>query len=137
MFAHNSWSADVGHRVAFADLREQPGSYTGDRTELLGRNGNLECPAAFASDRRLSNRVGAGLDPCGPLRTRIELKPNSAAEVVFFLGEADNTAEAVSLITRYRPADLDSVLRGVAQHWDDALGTVQVKTPDRGMDLLP
>jgi cyclic beta-1,2-glucan synthetase len=136
MFAHNSWSADFGHRVAFADLRGQQSSYTGDRTEFLGRNGSPECPAALASDRRLSNRVGAGLDPCGALQTHIELKPNSTAEVVFFLGQADSAAEAIAIVTRYRATDLDSVLRGVTKHWDDALGTVQVKTPDRGMDLL-
>ena len=40
------------------------------------------------------------------------------------------------MITRYRTADLEMVLRRVIQHWDDVLGTVQVKTPDRSMDLL-
>ena len=41
-----------------------------------------------------------------------------------------------SLIARYRAADLDAVLRTVVAHWDDVLGTVQVKTPDRSMDLM-
>ena len=40
------------------------------------------------------------------------------------------------MITRYRTADLDSVLRAVTRLWDDVLGTVQVRTPDRTMDLL-
>ena len=66
----------------------------------------------------LSNRVGAGLDPCGALQARIELAPNEATEIVFFLGEASTRAEAVELITRYRSADLDSVL----QASDPALG---------------
>ena len=84
----------------------------------------------------LSNRVGAGLDPCGALQTRIELAPNETTEIVFFLGEASTNAEAVALITRYRTADLDSVLRAVTRLWDDVLGTVQVRTPDRAMDIL-
>ena len=45
-------------------------------------------------------------------------------------------AEAAALLTRYRTADLDAVLRTVTQRWDDILGTVQVRTPDRAMDLL-
>jgi cyclic beta-1,2-glucan synthetase len=40
------------------------------------------------------------------------------------------------LITRYRTKDLDTVLSEVARHWDDVLGAVQVKTPDRAMDIM-
>ncbi|MDL5428989.1 hypothetical protein QSH93_25625, partial [Escherichia coli] len=40
------------------------------------------------------------------------------------------------LIARYRAADLDAVLAGVARFWDDTLETVQVKTPERNLDLL-
>ncbi|MGO9602060.1 MAG: GH36-type glycosyl hydrolase domain-containing protein, partial [Candidatus Binataceae bacterium] len=136
VLAHNSWSSDFGHRVAFADLAGSQLSCTGDRTEFLGRNGALEQPAALADDRPLLNRAGAGLDPCAALQTRIELKPRATAEVLFFLGEAETKEHALSLITRYRTADLDSVLRAVVQHWDQMLGTVQVRTPDQAMDIL-
>jgi len=136
MLARNSWSGDFGHRVAFADLAGRQLSCTGDRTEFLGRNATLDRPAALADDEPLSNRVGAGLDPCAAIQTRVELKPDSVVEIVFFLGEASGSTEALSLISRYRAADLDSVLRSVMQHWEEVLGTVQVKTPDRAMDIL-
>src|SRR5207245_1835730 len=58
------------------------------------------------------------------------------AEVVFLLGEGATREEARGLIARYRTADLDGVLRAVVEHWDDVLGTVQVTTPDRSMDIL-
>ena len=45
-------------------------------------------------------------------------------------------AEARALIERYRAADLDAVLREVTDYWDETLGTVQVKTPDRAMDIM-
>ena len=136
MFARNPWSIQFGSRVAFADLAGRQTSWTADRTEFIGRNGTLDKPAALASDTPLSKRVGAGLDPCAALQTRLELKPNDTVEVVFFLGEAATTTEAVSLISRYRTADLDSVLRAVTEHWDEVLGVVAVKTPDRSMDIL-
>jgi cyclic beta-1,2-glucan synthetase len=136
MLARNHWSAEYGSRVAFADLAGRQVAWTGDRTEFLGRNGTLDHPVALERGTQLSSRVGAGLDPCGALQTRIELAPNEATEIVFFLGEASTKAEAVALITRYRTADLDSVLRAVTRLWDDVLGTVQVRTPDRAMDIL-
>ena len=63
-------------------------------------------------------------------------RSNGEAEIVFFLGEAASKADALALITKYRSIDLDSVLAEVTRRWDDVLGTVQVKTPDRSMDLV-
>ena len=52
------------------------------------------------------------------------------------LGEEASYAAAVALIERYRAADLDAVLKEVTDFWDRTLGVVQVKTPDRSMDML-
>jgi cyclic beta-1,2-glucan synthetase len=136
MLARNPWSHEFGDRVAFVDLAGRQQTWTGDRTEFLGRNGTLERPAGLAAGRTLSNRVGAGLDPCSALQTRLELRPNGATEIVFCVGQAANAAEARTLIQRYRTADLERVLRAVTRQWDDVLGAVQVTTPDRSMDLL-
>jgi cyclic beta-1,2-glucan synthetase len=136
MLARNPWSTEFGGRVAFADLAGRQVSWTGDRTEFLGRNGSLTQPAALVGHAPLSNRVGAGFDPCGALQAPLEIEPDGVVEIVFFLGEAATKAEALSLAARYRRADLDAVLRTVTEHWEAVLGTVQVTTPDRSMDLL-
>ena len=136
MFARNPWNAAFGSRVAFADLAGRQTDWTGDRREFIGRNGTLESPAALAGAAPLSNTVGAGLDPCGALRTTIVLPPNARVEIVFFLGEAASAETRGRLIARYRAADLDAVLSEVGRHWDDVLGAVQVKTPDRAMDIM-
>ena len=136
MFARNPWRTEFSHRVAFVDLAGRQSSWTGDRSEFLGRNGSLDEPAALADGSPLSNRVGAGLDPCGALQTHLELRPNERTEVVLFLGETASREHARALIARYRNTDLDLVLDAVRQHWDDLLGTVQVRTPDRSMDIL-
>ena len=136
MLARNHWSTGFGTRVAFADLGGRQLSWTGDRKEFLGRNGTLDRPAALAVGTGLTNRVGGGLDPCSALQTKLELEPDGMMEIVFFLGEAATKEEALSLITRYRTADLDSVFNAATGVWNDVLGTVQVKTPDRAMDVL-
>jgi cyclic beta-1,2-glucan synthetase len=57
-------------------------------------------------------------------------------EVVFFLGQATTATQAQALLARYRSVDLDAVFRAVAQYWDELLGVVQVKTPDRSLDII-
>ena len=136
MFARNVWRPAFGSCVAFADLAGRQQAWTGDRTEFLGRNGSLDYPAALAGKTLLSNHTGAGLDPCGVLQTRVRLEPRGTTEIIFFLGETATAEEARSLITRYRAADLGAVLDAVTRHWDEVLGTVQIKTPDRSMDIL-
>jgi cyclic beta-1,2-glucan synthetase len=136
MLARNPWNNDFGQRVAFADLAGRQLTWTGDRTEFLGRNGTLDRPVALTRATPLSKRVGAGLDPCGALQTRLEFPAKGTAEIVFFLGEAATTAEAQALLEKYRTADLDTVLGAAVGLWDEVLGTVQVTTPDRSLDIL-
>jgi cyclic beta-1,2-glucan synthetase len=136
MLARNPWRNEFGKRVAFADLAGRQTSWTGDRRAFIGRNGTLDQPAALAGAAALSNKVGAGLDPCGALQTQLELPANGTTEIVFLLGEAATQAEAQDLIGKYRTADLASVLTAVRQFWDATLGVVQVKTPDRAMDIM-
>ncbi len=136
IFARNPWNLGFGSRVAFAGLRGGQTDWTGDRREFIGRNGALADPAALSAAAPLSKKVGAGLDPCAAVRRKIELPPNGSVEIVFFLGEAANADEARGLIARYRAADLDAVEAEVARKWDDILGAVVVKTPDRSMDVM-
>jgi cyclic beta-1,2-glucan synthetase len=136
MFARNPWNAAFGSCVAFADLAGRQTSWTGDRRAFLGRNGTLARPVGITETAPLAGTVGAGLDPCGALRTTIELPPDGRAELVFFLGEAATAEEARRLVAQYREADLDAVLATVSQQWDGVLGAVVVKTPDRSMDIM-
>ncbi len=136
LLAHNPWNIAFGQRIAFADLAGRQTSWTGDRRGFIGRNGTLDSPLALLGAAPLSNTVGAGLDPCGALQTRLELPANGTAEIVFLLGQTATRGEARALIGKYRKADLPAALAAVAGFWDATLGSVQVTTPDRAMDIL-
>jgi cellobiose phosphorylase len=136
LFARNRWRAPFGERVAFIDMGGTQHSFTGDRTEFLGHFGSVALPSALTDSAPLFGRVGAGLDPCGALQTRIELAPGEQVEIVFSLGDAGSVAEAQALVEKYREADLDAVLAEVNSQWNDLLDTVQVSTPDRSMDIV-
>ena len=136
LLARNPWSADFKSRVAFMDMAGAQQSCTADRTEFIGRHGSLAEPAALLGPQPLANRVGGGLDPCGAMQTKISLKPGEALELKLFLGEESSSEAAVAIVERYRSANLDEVFKGVTDFWDRTLGVIQVKTPDRSLDIL-
>ncbi len=136
LLVRNPWNPDFGRRVAFLDLGGRQMAWTADRTEFLGRNGAPERPAGLDRGSRLQGAVGAGMDPCAALQTSFELADGARTQVLVLLGEADDAAAAADLIRRARTADHEATLRAVASHWDDTQGTVQVRTPDRSMDIM-
>jgi cyclic beta-1,2-glucan synthetase len=136
MFARNRWNIAYSDRVAFADLAGRQTAWTADRTEFLGRDGRPEAPAALTGTASLSGATGAGFDPCVALQRVVDLGVAETTEVVVFFGQCTSVEEARSLIARYRKADLDAVLGDVTDYWAKLLGAVQVRTPDRAMDIM-
>jgi cyclic beta-1,2-glucan synthetase len=136
LIVRNAWNTEFGHQVAFLDLGGRQTAWTADRTEFLGRNGAPDRPAGLDRGYRLQGAAGAGMDPCAALQTSFELANGARTQVLVLLGEADGAAAAADLIRRGRTADHEATLRGVASYWDDTQGTVQVRTPDRSMDIM-
>ena len=106
LFARNAWTLDFAGRVAFLDLSGSQTAWTGDRAEVLGRNGTLDHPEALERGERLSGRLGGGLDPCGTLQVTVLLTAGASAEVDVFLGQtasADEARAMVAAISSRRP----------------------------------
>jgi cyclic beta-1,2-glucan synthetase len=136
ILARNPWNTEFGGRVAFLDLGGRQTAWTADRTEFLGRNGAPDRPAGLDRGHRLLGAVGAGLDPCAVLQTSFELAEGARTWVVVTLGEASEAGGVAELIRRGRSPDHEVTLRALATQWDDVQGTVQVRTPDRSMDIM-
>jgi cyclic beta-1,2-glucan synthetase len=136
LLARNPWNSEFAARTAFLDLGGAQSEGTCDRREFLGLDGRLDSPAALRAGLPLSGRAGAGLDPCAALLTVIDLAPGSTREVVCFLGQAEDAASAAIEIQAARNLQLEHALEEVKGSWDELLSKVQVKTPDRALDLL-
>jgi cellobiose phosphorylase len=137
LLASNVFREAFADRVAFLDLFGGDNrTVTGDRTEFIGRNGSLRAPAALVRDS-LSDRTGATLDPCGAVQLRVTLEPGQERMLIGLLGEAADDASVASLVRRCRaPQGITAAFADVQSFWRPLLGTVQVSTPDRSMDLL-
>src|SRR5882724_4283864 len=136
VLAGNAWAGAFASGVAFVGVGSRKHTFTANRTEFLGCNGSPASPAAL---RRvgLSGSVEPLVDPCAAVMTDITLAPGQTAEVVFVVGQAESTEQARHLIQTYTaPGMAQEALSEVQRHWDHVLGTVQVKTPDAGLDLM-
>ncbi|HDL8034645.1 TPA: glycosyl transferase, partial [Yersinia enterocolitica] len=136
MLARNPWSTAFPGRISFSDLNGQQSRWTADRSEFLGHYGNSAAPFSLLAKVPLSGVTGAGFDPCSALQQTIELAAGEQVEVVWFMGQGHSVSEAQALIMRYRAANLDAVLTEVIEYWRTVLEAVQVKTPDRKMDII-
>ncbi len=136
LFSRNPYNTDFPGRTVFLDVNTEINSFTGDRTEFLGRNGSMVRPAALKQER-LSNRVGAAMDPCAALQVKIDLGVGQEREIVFTCGTGHDVKDAHSLIKRFRgPAPAQMALDQVWNYWNRTLGVVHVETPDKALDVL-
>jgi cyclic beta-1,2-glucan synthetase len=136
LLVRNPYNAEFGQRVAFVGANKVLHGLTTDRTEFLGRLGNLRSPAGL---RRigLEGRVGAGFDPCAALQLHLDLPPGGSEEIYFLVGQGADRTETQALLDRYQDAEQVAVIwQAVQELWENILGTVRVNTPDTAMNLL-
>ncbi|MFN5998690.1 MAG: GH36-type glycosyl hydrolase domain-containing protein [Paracoccaceae bacterium] len=135
ILAQNTFSTAFPGRVAFADFGDGVSSFTADRVEFIGLGGSLAFPAGLRK-APLSGRTGPALDPCAALQRRVTLSAGETVSLTFLIGQTDSDTSANALIQRLRAQDAEVLLAAVDEHWSNLLGTVQVTSPDRAMDIL-
>lgn len=136
LLARNPYNSDFGERVAFLAASQPLHGYTADRTEFLGRLGDVTQPAALER-MGLAGVVQPGLDPCAVLQLHVNLEPGETKTISFFIGQAAESNAARALIRRLQEAgQVEAVWDKAKARWTGLLESVTVKTPDRAMDLL-
>ena len=138
VYARNAYNTEFEGRVGFYDVDSaiDARSVTCDRGEFIGRHGSLGSPAAMGRVK-LSGRVGAGFDACAAFGVTFELAPDEEREVVFRLGSGRNAGDATRTARSLRGREAAQLaLAAVHAFWHDALGAIQVHTPEPAVDLL-
>lgn len=135
LFSRNCYNSEFTSRIAFFDTDDVNRTFTTDRNEFIGRNGTLQQPDAIKRVR-LSDRYGAGFDPCTALQVTLELEDGAEKEVVFRLGAAKDTLKARDLVRSLRATNAAEALQKVHDYWNRTLGAVNVETPDKALNFL-
>ncbi|HEY2420267.1 MAG TPA: glucoamylase family protein [Neobacillus sp.] len=144
LLAQNAYQETFRDAVSFMHIgiqdpsknSEQLYSWTGDRAEFIGYGCTLARPAALLK-KELSKRTGAFSNTCGALQTVVEIPAEDKITLTILLGCAASKEEVFSLIKQYsRPSTIQDTLTSVSRHWQRVLGQIQIKTPDRAMDIM-
>jgi cellobiose phosphorylase len=136
IFAKNPYNNEFPGRVAFLDSNLLNRTVTCDRYEFIGRNRSPDKPAAMEKTR-LSNKVGAGLDPCAAMQVLCELADGEEREIIFTLGVGRDSEDARTLVLHNRGVGTArEALKAVKDYWSRTLGAVTITTPDPSVDLL-
>lgn len=115
---------------------EPPISWTSDRAEFIGHGGSLKQPTALLKEK-LSKRTGVFYNTCGALQATVQLPANSEMSLYFLFGCASSKEEVHSLIRQYSlPSAYEDTFASVSKYWQNMVGQVQIKTPDRAMDIM-
>ena len=136
LFCRNPYHAEYPNQVAFLKVLGNTDGYTTDRGEFLGRHGHWQRPHALNAGK-LSSHTGLGFDPCAVVKQRITLAPQQSHEVIFLLGAGEDEAQARAIIEQFKSSSaVDNATNANLALWNDVLQAVQVKTPNRALDLL-
>jgi cyclic beta-1,2-glucan synthetase len=141
VLAQNYYNTEFGERTTFFDANTShldltARTVTGDRIEFLGRNGTHQQPAALKR-KRLSGRVGAGLDPCAAIQLAFDLAEGQSREIIFTLGAGQDRQDVETLLQRYHGSTAaQAALASTRQYWQRTLNVARISTPDPTVNLL-
>ena len=136
IFAKNPYNTEFPDRVAFFDVDETNKTYTGDRAEFIGRNGNLQNPEAMLHTK-LSGKTGLGMDPCAAIQVAVDLFDGQEREIIFRLGAGKNAEEARNTLRHFRDGTrAKDTLEKVKAYWQNTVTAMQVETPDAATNVL-
>lgn len=136
LFAKNQYNTEFNHRVAFFDVDYLKKTFTGDRKEFIGRNGNLQNPDAM-SRIKLSGKTGLALDPCAAIQVPFFVADGEEQEIIFRLGAGKDLNEASSIAKQFRgTAAATGALNKVKKYWQQTVGALQVETPDAAINII-
>ncbi|AWZ47783.1 cyclic beta 1-2 glucan synthetase [Clostridiaceae bacterium 14S0207] len=137
MYAKNPYSMSFSSKYAFINMSGvDKVSYTGWRTEFIGRGGTLQKPEGLEKEN-LSCIVGAGMDPCFAIKGEIELNADEEKEIIISFGEEDTLEKVEQLVEKYSVIEnVNRELDNSKNYWKETLGKIKVKTPNKSMNLL-
>ncbi|NEV93844.1 glycosyltransferase 36 [Psychroflexus sp. YR1-1] len=141
IFARNNYNNEFAGRTVFTSvinsLQDSSFCFTTDRQQFIGRNRSLDKPVAITSKEFLENKIQTGGDSCAAIQTNFELASGEEVTLIFLEGETRTRNEADSIIQYYSDiTQADTELQNIKSFWRTLLSKIQVKTPDKSLDVM-
>ncbi|MBI6873201.1 GH36-type glycosyl hydrolase domain-containing protein [Clostridium aciditolerans] len=137
IYARNPYSEHFGKLICYLKvIGGEELSFTGNRKEFVGRGGDIKSPEALKS-KKLSNTVGAGMDPCLAKNVKITLNEGEEKEILVLFGQEESFEKISHIINKYSTEGIaEKELNNTKNFWKELFNIIQVETPDKSMDLM-
>jgi cyclic beta-1,2-glucan glucanotransferase len=136
LFAANPYNSEFGDKVCFFTVNDKARTFTSDRLEFIGRNGNLKKPDALFR-LHLAGRTGAALDACAAMQVSFDIDNNEEHEIIFLLGAGNNIGDASEILNRFQTKDsIHKSLENIYNYWNKTLGNLHIETPEPSLNII-
>ena len=127
----NSGRDETGsnHKERFFGMVGAPiSAYNGSLSNFIGAYRTFSNPIAVERGK-CDNVTNFNSNACGALQSDIVLKPGETAELIYILGQKDNT-QASAILEEYKtPGRADEDIAQLKAHWHGLLSNFKVDTP--------
>ena len=105
-------------------------SFTGEKEDFFGEN-SYQNPVALFEDMNSEN--GVRKNSCVAIALEIELESYEEKEFYIVLGEESSKEKIIESIEKL---NVDNALNDVENFWEGKLGILNIKTPEKSLDIL-
>ena len=131
---HTTMIENAGH-YAFFSADKKFTSFDCDREAFMGLYHSESNPKAVL-EGKCSGSTADGGNPVAATTIPLTLKPGESKSVTYFLGVAPSIKAGSKLIAAYKKNGMvEKTMKDLKNHWDTKLEALQVKTPDKDVNL--
>lgn len=111
-------------------------SFECDKENFLGNYGDLMNPEGVATGV-LTGTSGIWYDPVATLKSDLTINGGESTRFQYLAGIQEKKEQIAALIGKYNSGTkIDAALTAVKKFWADYLGTLEIETPDKEMNLF-
>lgn len=113
----------------------RPDGYDTLRDSFLGLYHTEQNPEAVLKGK-CTGSAEAGNNHCGSFQKNLKLEAGESIRLIFMLGSG-NRKKGLRIREKYSNLNrVDQSYRELRDYWDDKLSSLQIQTPDKGMNVL-
>ncbi len=109
-------------------------SYTGEKNNFFG-NGDIINPEALFKEK-LNNESGLGKNNCIAIEYELEIQAFEEKHLFFLLGEKNSLNDIEKITKEYNIEKIEKEYFKTVRYWENTLGIIKVKIPDKGLENL-
>ena len=122
------------NKIMFITSNEKIKSFTGEKEDFIGK-GDLSTPEGI-SKNKLNEKTGIRKDNCIAIEFEIGLQAYEEKNIYYILGQENSIEQIDRVLEEFDLQKLEEEFIAVKKDWENTLGILKVKIPDKKLQNL-